>query len=78
MLFMVSTLALGIALQQNAFLTVQNGIVSLASLIPALIGMFFGQQIRQNLSESLFRRIFFVSLLLLGGYIIFMAFSRAA
>jgi len=72
MLFMVSTLA------QNAFLTVQNGIVSLASLIPALIGMFFGQRIRQNLSESLFRRIFFVSLLLLGGYIIFMAFSRAA
>ena len=77
MLFMVSTLALGIALQQNAFLTVQNGIVSLASLIPALIGMFFGQRIRQNLSESLFRRIFFVSLLLLGVYIIFMAFSRA-
>ena len=78
MLFMVSTLALGIALHQNAILTYQNGIVSLASLIPALIGMFFGQWIRQNLSESLFRRIFFVSLLLLGVYIIFMAFSRAA
>jgi len=78
MLFMVSTLVLGIALQQNAFLTVQNGIVSLASLIPALIGMLFGQIIRQNLSESLFRRVFFVSLLLLGVYIIFVAFSRAA
>lgn len=77
MLFMVSTLALGIALQQNAFLTYQNGIVSLASLVPAVIGMFVGQRIRQDLSEAWFRRLFFVSLLLLGVYIIFMAFGRA-
>ena len=76
MLFMVSTLTLGIALQQNAFLTFQTGIVSLASLIPAVIGMLFGQRLRQKLSESLFRRVFFVSLLLLGLYIIFIAFSR--
>jgi uncharacterized membrane protein YfcA len=77
-LFMVSTLALGIALQQNAFLTYQTGVASLTSLVPAVIGMLIGQQIRQNLSESWFRKIFFVSLLLLGVYIIFMAFSRAS
>ena len=76
-LFMVSTLALAIALQQNAFLTFQNGLISLASLVPAVIGMIFGQRIRQNLSETWFRRIFFVSLLFLGVYIIFMAFGRA-
>jgi uncharacterized protein len=77
MLFMVTTLALGIALQQNAFLTYQTGVASLASLIPAVIGMIVGQRIRQNLSESLFRRVFFVSLLLLGMYILFMSFSRS-
>lgn len=76
-LFMVTTLALGIALQQNAFLTVQNGMVSLASLLPAVIGMLFGQRIRQVLSEVWFRRVFFVSLLLLSVYIVLMAFSRA-
>ncbi len=76
-LFMVTTLALGIALQQNAFLTVQNGMVSLASLLPAVIGMLFGQRIRQDLSEVWFRRVFFVSLLLLSVYIVLMAFSRA-
>jgi len=52
--------------------------VSLASLIPAVIGMLVGQRLRQKLSESLFRRVFFVSLLLLGMYIIFIAFSRGA
>ena len=76
-LFMVSTLALAIALQQNAFLTFQNGLISLASLIPTVIGMFIGQRIRLNLSEAWFRKVFFVSLLLLGVYIIFMAFGRA-
>lgn len=75
-LFMVTTLALGIALQQNAFLTYQNGIVSLLSLVPAVIGMLVGQRVRQNLSESMFRRVFFVSLLLLGMYIVFIAINR--
>lgn len=77
-LFMVTTLTLGIALQQNAFLTVQNGMVSLASLIPAIIGMMIGQRVRQKLSESLFRKVLFISLLLLGLYIIFIAFSRGS
>jgi uncharacterized membrane protein YfcA len=74
-LFMVTTLALGIALQQNAFLTYQNGMVSLASLVPAIIGMLFGRWIRQGLSEALFRKVLFVSLLALGVYIIAMALS---
>lgn len=75
-LFMVTTLALGIALQQNAFLTYQNGIVSLLSLVPAVIGMLIGQRLRQNLSEAVFRRVLFISLLLLGIYIVFIAINR--
>jgi uncharacterized membrane protein YfcA len=70
MLFTASTMALAIALQGNNFLTAELGAVSAAALIPAVAGMVFGQRIRQRLSESLFRRVFFISLLLLGAYII--------
>lgn len=70
MLFTVSTLALAIALHGNNYLTMELGAVSAAALFPALCGMMFGQRIRKKLSEQLFRRVFFTSLLLLGGYII--------
>lgn len=69
-LFTASTLALAAALQGNSFLTPELGILSAAALLPALIGMVFGQQIRRRLPEHLFRRIFFISLLMLGAYII--------
>jgi uncharacterized membrane protein YfcA len=69
-LFTVSTVALAFALQRNNFLTIENGTLSLASLIPALVGMILGQQIRKQLSEQLFRYLFFISLLILGVYII--------
>lgn len=78
MLFMVSTFALAIALQQNAILTIEHGIISIAALIPGIIGMILGQQIRNSLSEKLFRRVFFVSLLALGVYIIAIALSSRA
>jgi uncharacterized membrane protein YfcA len=70
MLFTVSTLALGISLQANNLLTVELGQMSLAALIPAIIGMVAGQRIRKKLSEKLFRKIFLISLLILGGYIV--------
>jgi uncharacterized membrane protein YfcA len=70
MLFTVSTLALAVALQRNSLLTVELGSLSAMALLPAISGMVAGQRIRQNLSEQLFRRVFFVALLLLGAYII--------
>jgi uncharacterized membrane protein YfcA len=70
MLFTVSTLALAVALQRNSLLTVELGGLSAMALLPAISGMVAGQRLRQNLSEPLFRRVFFVALLLLGAYII--------
>lgn len=70
MLFTVSTLALGLSLGGNSLLSVELGGLSAAAVVPALIGMVLGQRLRQRLSETLFRRVFFVSLLLLGLYII--------
>ena len=43
------------------------------ALLPAVIGMLLGQAIRGAISESTFRRVFFLSLLTLGAYITFNA-----
>jgi len=78
MLFLASTLALGIALQGQGFLTLELGGLSAAALIPAVIGMALGQRLRRRLSEAVFRRVFFAALLILGAYIIASAFGFAA
>ena len=70
MLFTLSTLALALALGSHALLSQQQLISSSLALIPAIAGMLLGQVIRRAISEAVFRRIFFLSLLLLGTYII--------
>jgi uncharacterized membrane protein YfcA len=57
-LFTASTLALAAALQQANFLTVGHAVLSLAAVLPALVGMVLGLRIRKNLSEELFRKFF--------------------
>ena len=69
-LFTLSTLALGVVLEANSLLTLDQGQMSAAALVPALVGMVVGQRIRQLLSERLFRRVVFTALLFLGLYII--------
>lgn len=70
MLFTASTLALAAALQKANFLTIEHGILSFGAMVPAIVGMILGQRIRRNLSEQLFRKVFFVAILVLGVYII--------
>ena len=76
MLFTLSTLAL--ALQSNELLSVEQGIHSTIALLPAIMGMLLGQRIRSMISESLFSKVFFVSLLAMGVYIIVTALGDAA
>ena len=76
MLFTASTLALAVALQSNALLSPQVGLVSTAAVIPAVAGMVVGQRLRRRLSEQRFRQVFFVSILVLGGYIIVKSMLR--
>ena len=75
MLFAVSTLALAFALRGNDLLTIEHGAYSATAILPAIVGMVLGQRIRKSISEQLFRKIFFVSLLALGAYIIYSAFG---
>ena len=70
LLFCVSTIALAIALHRHNFLTGETGLVSAIAVLPALLGMKLGQRLRQKLSEHGFRQAFFISILLLGVYII--------
>lgn len=70
MLFAASTVALALALQGNRLMSAELGWISLAAVLPAILGMWLGQGIRRRLSEALFRRVFFGAILLLGAYII--------
>lgn len=70
MLFLISTLALAAALGGNGFLNVELGGTSAAGVVPALAGMLLGRHLRRQLSEAVFRQVFFAALLLLGGYIV--------
>lgn len=64
--FTVSTLALGVGLYWQGGLEIINVKESCLMLIPTLVGLGIGQWIRTRLSEALFRRVFFVGLLVLG------------
>lgn len=68
-IFVVSTVALAVSLGGSGLLRQDLGLVSLAGVVPALLGMVIGQKIRQVLSEAFFRRVFFWALLALGLYI---------
>ncbi|MEO3357874.1 sulfite exporter TauE/SafE family protein [Acinetobacter haemolyticus] len=67
--FTVSTICLAVFLHHNPM----SGVVldyrlSILALLAALIGMWFGKKIRYQLDEQKFRRIFFMGLVTLGGY----------
>ncbi|MEM7407620.1 MAG: sulfite exporter TauE/SafE family protein [Pseudomonadota bacterium] len=68
-LFTLSTLSVGLALGGGRLLTVELGLMSSAGLLPALFGMWCGQKLRHRLSEQRFRQVFFIALLIVGGYL---------
>ena len=68
-LFTMSSLALGISLGSHGLISNKLIVVSAIALIPAFFGMFIGVKFRNRLNNKQFRRVFFVSLLFLGIYI---------
>lgn len=69
--FTVSTIALAAGLSRASPFDATSPLVamSLLALVPALLGMFGGQWLRQQMSVETFRRVFFVGLCLLGLYL---------
>jgi uncharacterized protein len=64
--FTVSTLALAAGLAWHGALPLQSVGASLLALIPALLGMALGGIMRARVKPSIFRRGFFLGLLVLG------------
>ena len=73
MLFTASTVALAFALGTNALLSTELVIASLLAIVPSLIGMWAGQNLRRRLSETQFRRVLSIGIVLLGTYILISA-----
>ena len=67
-LFTVSTLALAVALTGHSLLPRELGVLSLAGLVPAFLGVLSGQRLRRRVEEERFRHMFFIGLMLLGAY----------
>ena len=72
--FLVSTLAMAVALTGHALLPAETGLLSLLALLPALAGMAIGQGLRKKMPEARFRKVFFFALMLLGAYLAWAAF----
>lgn len=73
--FTVSSLALAIGLLVSGEFMMEIATISLLALVPAFIGMFAGQFLRKKIPQAQFRRYFFMSLLLLGGYTAYRAIT---
>lgn len=68
--FTVSTLALAAGLFWRGALGGGELGASLLALIPAVAGMLLGQWLRQRISATVFKRVFFVGLGVLGGHLL--------
>lgn len=74
--FTVSTLSLAAALIASGEFKTAVATASVWALLPALGGMFLGQCVRNRLNADVFRRWFFIGLLILGAYMVMHALAR--
>ncbi|MFP3518732.1 sulfite exporter TauE/SafE family protein [Pseudomonas sp. SIMBA_077] len=68
--FSVSTLALAAGLYWRGTLGAAEFNTSLLALLPAMVGMWLGQWLRQRISATLFKRVFFIGMALLGAHLL--------
>jgi uncharacterized protein len=66
----VSTVALAIGLGVSSSFSRELIYASIAAVAPALIGMWIGQRVRDRMNAVVFRKWFFVAMLLVGIYMV--------
>ena len=72
--FTVSTIALAAALGSTGSYPINLLVASLFAVLPALLGMFIGQRMRNRIEPVTFRRWLFVSMFLVGIYMLIRGF----
>ncbi len=75
--FTVSSFALAVGLLATGQFQMGIATSSLLALVPAFAGLFLGQTIRNRLRQEVFRRCFFIGLLVLGTYMALRSLSLA-
>ena len=68
--FTVSTVALAIGLGSTSSFSSGALLGSSLAMAPALLGMFIGQRTRDRIQPAAFRKWFFISMLVLGSYMV--------
>nr|WP_277603858.1 sulfite exporter TauE/SafE family protein [Acinetobacter dispersus] len=69
--FTISTICLAVFLHHNPMQGITLDYrLSAVALVAALVGMWLGKKIRYQLNEQRFRRLFFMGLVALGGYML--------
>jgi len=64
--FLTISTGLAVALGNHGLVSSEVITLSAGAVIPAFAGLWLGQRVRNRISEALFRRIFFVALLVVG------------
>lgn len=72
--FTISTVAIGAAIVDHGGYDDRLVLVSMAALVPALIGMKLGQLLRRRISEPVFRSCLFIGLFVIGIRLIWKGF----
>jgi hypothetical protein len=73
--FMVATLALAAGLGGRGLVSVEIASVSAVATIPALVGLWSGGKLRGRLSDRVFRKALFGTLLLMGIWVVVNPFA---
>ena len=68
LIFLTASCALGLSLTGRGVMNLEHAGMSAIALAPSLIGYYLGEHYRRRLPQQLFRRIFLIGLLFLGGY----------
>ena len=66
---LVSAISLSVALMGGGVMGADLAFGSALALLPAFLGMYAGQLLRQRASPELFRKLFYGGLAILGGYL---------
>ncbi|CTQ61805.1 MAG: sulfite exporter TauE/SafE family protein [Roseibium album] len=70
LLFLLSTTALGVSLGGFGLMSGREALASVVLIVPALSGVWFGQRIRRQVSETAFRRLILIAIFGLGVYLV--------